>query len=501
MNGIGIGKGGIRQDVSHVSFSGEGALSTNMLFKTLGIGIPKYTTGKGGILGDVSFPELPSVEKETPWRNVFNAYADFLYYQSGVGPLSDVPAGDVGVGADEIGVMYNRITDNAWKDIKNIVGGSLSQDDHGAVILRENFGVDTGSSKLMKKLAADRDCVEGYTASAITGKPGNRGLPLRTGATGRGLVEVLAAQQNYHEYSDSRLWSDQSRVAEALAEDSRYSKRAFSRMKMLTFTVQGFGKVGASFTELLNEAGAPFKMISDVSGTIVNDHGIPNLHEYTSRCKSGKFNLSDIPPEVLGNSKFLSNDTIAPLQGYTNVVVPCALEDVITTGEKPDSSHVHVRDFDGDYLLQGANGPATAEAEEVLSEMGVVSFPDILANAGGVLASYLEWLNGMIQSFGYRFLYDRGFVHTIVHNLIIDRHPDCLEGKLFDVDEELYAPAFRFILREATIATIRLSRTYKISMRTAFMALGIRCAAAEGRLSSQFAMQVGELREKFIKDF
>lgn len=63
MNGIGIGKGGIRQDPSHVSFSGEGALSTNMLFKTLGIGIPKYTTGKGGILGDVAFTSLAE-EKE-----------------------------------------------------------------------------------------------------------------------------------------------------------------------------------------------------------------------------------------------------------------------------------------------------------------------------------------------------------------------------------------------------------------------------------------------------
>ena len=64
INGHGIGKGGIRADAEHVSFSGEGALSTNMLFKTLGLGIPLYTIGKGGILGDLLLKGVPSPDRE-----------------------------------------------------------------------------------------------------------------------------------------------------------------------------------------------------------------------------------------------------------------------------------------------------------------------------------------------------------------------------------------------------------------------------------------------------
>ncbi|MGL4370129.1 MAG: Glu/Leu/Phe/Val dehydrogenase dimerization domain-containing protein, partial [Spirochaetota bacterium] len=416
ISGEGIGKGGIRAHASHVSFSGEGALATNMLFKTLGLGIPRYTIGKGGILGDIQFRDLPDVQRKLARENILNAYADFLYYTAQVGPLSDVPAGDVGVGGDEIKIIFDRITENAFNDAARIAKGELGNDSAQAVILREHFGVPVENSAVMDELARSRAAVENYTASAITGKPGEKGLALRSGATGRGILEVLGAQQNYQDFSDETLWSDSARVAEAIGREDEYRTKADSRIRMLTFAIQGFGKVGSSCGKLLYKIGAKIKMISDISGTLVNEQGVGDIDKIEEFCRTGNARLADLPADILSKSEFVPGNTILPLGALANVIVPSALEDVITASEKDDGAHICARQFDGDYLLQGANGPATAEAEEILAENGKVSFPDILANSGGVLASYIEWLNGLICRFGYRTVYENGFVHPIVHN-------------------------------------------------------------------------------------
>ncbi len=497
ISGAGIGKGGIRADADHVSFSGEGALSTNMLFKTLGLGIPLYAAGKGGILGDLRLNSLPDEERAAARENILAAYADFLYYRAGVGPFSDVPAGDVGVGGDEIGIMFRRITDNAGRDLNRIVKGELSPQSTEGRILREHFGIDAGSESVVRTLASDRDSLEGYTAASITGKPGARGLRIRAGATGRGLVEVLATQQNYGDYSDASLWSDPARVSDAVSTDDDFYRHAHRRIRMLTFAVQGFGKVGASFAGLIDRIGGTIKMISDVSGTLANEHGIEGISALHDLCKGGTCRIADAPREILDRSRFFPADTVRPLTAVVNVVVPSALEDVIVNRDDDSGRTVPVKGLEGEYVLQGANGPVTADAEDVLLEMGRISFPDILANSGGVLASYLEWLNGLIQVFGYGRLHREGFIHPIVHNLVGLFHPGAEAGGLRQVDERVYDYAFKFILRWATVETIRLSRTYKISMRTAYMALGIRLAAREGRLSGRFRTAVEKLRDSF----
>ena len=180
-----------------------------------------------------------------------------------------------------------------------------------------------------------------------------------------------------------------------------------------------------------------------------------------------------------------------------NVVVPSALEDVIINRDASGPGEVRTQDIEGEYILQGANGPVTADAEDRLAEMGRVSFPDILANAGGVLASYMEWLNGLVRVFGYGRINREGMVHPIVHNLVCRFHPGAVRDNITVIDEKVYEYAFRFILRWATVETIRLSRTFKISLRTAYMALGIRLAAREGRLSGQFRIRVENMRDTF----
>lgn len=499
INGHGIGKGGIRADAEHVSFSGEGALSTNMLFKTLGLGIPLYTIGKGGILGDLRLQGVSSPERERIRTAVLEAYADFLYYRACVGPLSDVPAGDVGIGGEEIDIMYRRITDNAFRDLERLQSGELDTASREARILLEHFGIDVHSEETVRSLAGNRDAVEAYAAAAITGKPGTRGLALRNGATGRGLVEVLASQQNYSDYSDPALWSEPCMLDRALSEDAEFTLLARARIRMLTFSVQGFGKVGASFVRIIDGIGAKIKMISDISGTLANERGIAGIGELAELCKSGSARLTEAPDALLAGSEFLPGDTVRPLLAVVNVVVPSALEDVIINRDECGPGEVRTRDIEGEYILQGANGPVTADAEDRLSEMGKVLFPDILANSGGVLASYLEWLNGLVRVFGYGRMLREGFVHPIVHNLVSRFHPEAAFENITVIDEKVYDYAFQFILRWATVETIRLSRTYKISLRTAYMALGIRLAAREGRLSGLFRIRVEHMRDTFAQ--
>ena len=493
MNGIGIGKGGIRADREHVTFSGEGALATNMQFKSLGLGIPLYTTGKGGILGDIRLPDFDPGKRTAVRKNVLEAYADFLYHEAGVGPLSDVPAGDVGIGGDEIQIMFERITDDLSGDIRAIARG----DPGPSGIVQGHFGINIHNAGAMKRLADDRDMVRAYSASAITGKPGSEGLALRSGATGRGLIEVLGTQQNYQEYNDPGLWSDGSRVAEAIRQDGPFSDAARERIRMLTFSIQGFGKVGASLAQTLDELGSTIRMLSDVSGTLVNENGIRHVRELAGLCMKGTSRLADAPADLREGSEFVSAQTLLPLTAVVDVAVPAALEEVITNSEEQDDRHIFVRSFEADYLLQGANGPVSSEAEEVLEDMGRVSFPDILANSGGVLASYLEWLNGLIRRFGYRKIYNAGFVHQTVHNLLLHFYPDAMTADLRTVDESVYGYAFRFILRWATITTIQLSRTYGVSMRTAYIAMGIRHASEEGRLTEQFGIRIDKIRDTF----
>jgi glutamate dehydrogenase/leucine dehydrogenase len=200
---------------------------------------------------------------------------------------------------------------------------------------------------------------------------------------------------------------------------------------------------------------------------------------------------------MLGGAEFIPGNTTLPLTAVVNVVVPSALEDVIVTLDRPGRGSVNVKRLACEYVLQGANGPVTCDAEDELAARGIVSFPDILANSGGVLASYCEWLNGLIRLKGYAKMHGHGFVHPIVHNMVTALHPNAVSDDLKDIDEEAYRRAFRFILRHATIATSDLARAYAISMKTAYLALGIRSAAEEGRLTEKFSFAMEKIRDGF----
>jgi len=149
--------------------------------------------------------------------------------------------------------------------------------------------------------------------------------------------------------------------------------------------VQGFGNVGSIAAQLLAEQGASIVGISDVSGAYYCPNGfdIHDVLKYVAGSPGHLLAGYDAPGvESISNEELLSLDV--------DVLVPAALEAQITARNAAD---VRAR-----VIVEGANGPTTPEADLILGERGAVIVPDILANAGGVICSYFEWVQN-IQCF------------------------------------------------------------------------------------------------------
>ncbi|MDX6234176.1 MAG: glutamate dehydrogenase [Nocardioidaceae bacterium] len=191
----------------------------------------------------------------------------------------------------------------------------------------------------------------GYTVpGVVTGKPVSIGGSLgRSTATSRGVAQVaLAALQHVGVDPTSA-----------------------------TAAVQGFGKVGASAAQFLADAGVRIVAISDQYGAVHASNGlnVERLHEHVA-----------VTGTVLG---FAEADPIEPDSLLTldvDLLVPAAVEGVINA-----TNAASVR---ATVVVEGANGPTTAEADQILRTNGVLVVPDILANAGGVIVSYFEWVQG-----------------------------------------------------------------------------------------------------------
>lgn len=187
----------------------------------------------------------------------------------------------------------------------------------------------------------------------ITGKPlilgGSAG---RGAATGRGVMIA---------------------VREAL-------KKINIKMTEATVAVQGFGNVGSWSAKLIHDNGAKIVAVSDVYGAIYSADGI-NPYDLEKHVQAtGK--VVDFP-----GTTAIDNATLLALD--VDVLVPAALEGQIT-GENADKVRAKL-------IVEGANGPTTPEADEILDKRGIPVVPDILANAGGVTVSYFEWVQNLYR--------------------------------------------------------------------------------------------------------
>ena len=197
----------------------------------------------------------------------------------------------------------------------------------------------------------------GYAVQGVvTGKPLSIGGSLgREEATGRGVVYV---------------------TLEAL-------RQLNIDIRNTTVAIQGFGNVGSHTASIMQEAGAQIIAVSDETGGLYNPKGL-DIPALLRRYRERRERLGEIRlGEPITNQDLLQLDC--------TVLVPAALSEQITAA---NAARLRCR-----ILSEGANGPTTLEADRILTENGVFIIPDILANSGGVIVSYFEWVQDVQRFF------------------------------------------------------------------------------------------------------
>jgi glutamate dehydrogenase (NAD(P)+) len=193
--------------------------------------------------------------------------------------------------------------------------------------------------------------LHGHSPAIVTGKPVELGGSLgREPATGRGVGYVLeeAAKHFGLDTAGARV------------------------------VVQGFGNVGSWAARLIHAMGCKIIAVSDADGGVYSPKGL-DITELLRQKQTGA-GVADLPgAERITNAELLELDC--------EVLVPAAIDNVITS---ENASRVQAS-----YILEGANRPMTAEADDILNDRGVVVLPDILVNAGGVIVSYFEWTQNL----------------------------------------------------------------------------------------------------------
>ncbi|HEX2288165.1 MAG TPA: Glu/Leu/Phe/Val dehydrogenase [Gaiellaceae bacterium] len=189
----------------------------------------------------------------------------------------------------------------------------------------------------------------------VTGKPLNLG-----GSLGR--LEATARGSHY-----------------CIREAVKKQGRSLDGMRV---AVQGFGNVGSYLAKFVAEDGAKVVALSDSAGGVYNPNGIDVDLALAHKQETGQL-------EGLKDTESITNDELLLLD--CDVLAPCALEQVITA-DNADKIKAKL-------ICEGANGPTTPTADEILDERGIMVLPDVLANAGGVVVSYFEWVQGLQEYF------------------------------------------------------------------------------------------------------
>jgi glutamate dehydrogenase (NAD(P)+) len=214
--------------------------------------------------------------------------------------------------------------------------------------------VNTNEQTMAWILEAAREAAGQAVPGIVTGKPLALGGSLgRPEATGRGVAVVTAL---------------------ALEKQRR-------PLNETTVAIQGFGKVGAHTARLLRGMGCRIVAVSDVSGGLYDPDGlfVEDLLRYVAHS----------PGHLLagyrGSGTPIDNEDLLRLD--VDVLIPAAMEDQITAA--------NAHEIQARLIVEAANGPTTPEAHQILVDRGVLVVPDILANAGGVVVSYFEWLQSL----------------------------------------------------------------------------------------------------------
>ena len=293
--------------------------------------------GKGGVRfhQDVTLSEVMAL---SAWMSVKNAAVNVPYGGAKGGIRVDPKKLSLG----ELERMTRRYTSEIGIIIgpnKDIPAPDVNTNEQIMAWMMDTYSMNTGST----------------STGVVTGKPVDLGGSLgRREATGRGVFTVgtEAAKHIGLEISGARV------------------------------AVQGFGNVGGVAGKLFAAAGARVVAVQDHGGTIYREAGldVPSLLKHVEETGSvGGF----AGAEVIANDSFWDVDC--------DILIPAALEQQITAA---NASRIKAR-----MIIEGANGPTTPAADDILQERNVLVLPDVIANAGGVTVSYFEWVQDFSSFF------------------------------------------------------------------------------------------------------
>lgn len=410
-------KGGLRIDPI-VEFSEVAALAFMMTWKCARSKIPF-----GGAKGGLKLNPRDFGETRLDYIDTITNFGRSLFLVTG--PTLDVPAGDVGCGPQEIGLLFEGFK-SALHDLamiayglkKNValLGNKVLTLADARAILSRNFDVDWNDERILRELVMNEGYLERVVAPQITGKP-RMGIQARAGATGRGLRYALlaAVTQLYLEgrwkpveeptAGERSLLESLAGVNEAslLAAANRQDKGgaiADETWRTLDETVfpkllrdkrvvvQGSGKVGGSFIEEMARYPVIFAAVADRNGALTGRLDPAELLSETRRTGSVFGCDTGVEHRIPG-----AEGGMAVLELDCDILVPAALENAISAA---NADRIRAA-----LVVCGANGPNTTKAEKILHRRGVTVLYDFLANGGGVIASYFEWLRNLAERHRY----------------------------------------------------------------------------------------------------
>ena len=294
--------------------------------------------GKGGVRfhPDVTLSEVIAL---SAWMTVKNAAVNLPYGGA---------KGGVRVNPAELSMAeLERLTRRYTSEIGSIIGPDrdipapdVNTNEQIMAWMMDTYSINQGSTQ----------------PGVVTGKPISMGGSLgRKDATGRGCYVV---------------------AREAM-------QRLGMPMEGARIAIQGFGNVGSAAARIFHDAGAKIVAIQDAAGTIANTNGI-NPHALLGFLNGNPRALLDYPEaEAIANADFWGVDC--------DLLLPAALENQITAA---NAGRIRAK-----LVVEGANGPTTPQAEDILNANGCTVLPDVLANAGGVTVSYFEWVQNASSFF------------------------------------------------------------------------------------------------------
>jgi glutamate dehydrogenase (NAD(P)+) len=498
----GTAKGGLRIDPI-VEFSEVAALAFMMTWKCARSKVP-FGGGKGGLkLNPRDFSDA-----RLDYSDTLTNFGRSLFLVTG--PVRDVPAGDVGCGPQEIGLLFEGFK-SALHDLamiayglkKNVafLGNKVLTLADARAILSGNFDVDWHDERILRELAMNEGYLERVAAPQITGKP-RMGIEARGGATGRGLRYALLAAVT-RLYLDGR-WkpveeptAGERRLLESLAgvnesallaaadrEDGAgpimgetwrtLDEEVFPKLlRDKRIVVQGSGKVGGSFIEEMARYPVIFAAVADRDGALTGRLDPAELLR-AARSAGSVFGCeTGVERRIPG-----AEEGKAVLELDCDILVPAALENAIHA--------VNAGKVRAALVVCGANGPNTTKAERILHRRGVTVVYDFLANGGGVIASYFEWLRNLAERRRYEAETIRGerFRVEDLTRFVMPEFRSRILAILREPESPAATEAWNTVLRDIMIAAVNEdydeAARSGVSLKTAGYAAAIlRVLAAE----------------------